>query len=62
VAGHGGRFCPDLNHYRETMEKAIFAILAAATLIGATTAAQAGTTTCQWQGYGQYKQWVCQSY
>ena len=44
------------------MKKAIFAILAAASLIGAATVAQAGTTTCQWVGYGATRQWVCNSY
>lgn len=40
--------------------KTIVTTIALAAAIFAATAAQAQTTTrCQWEGYGQYKQWVC---
>lgn len=44
------------------MKKAIFATIAAAiATLSIAAHAQQQVTRCQWEGYGQYKQWVCRN-
>jgi hypothetical protein len=40
------------------MKKLIIALL----VLAAIGVAQATTTTCHWEGYGNMKQWVCTTY